>query len=300
MDKVLLTGASGFLGSIIETSLVQKGMEVLSLNSVGQLLYVNIAEKFSLKPDLRIDIVVHAAGKAHLVPKTDVEKEAFFKVNFEGTKNLCYALENLKTLPKSFIFISTVAVYGIETGVLISENHPLNGITPYAKSKILAENWLKEWAAKHKIRLSIVRLPLIVGPNPPGNLGAMVRGIKSGRYLSIGKGDARKSMVWLEDVAEIIPALSETEGVYNLTDGYHPCFKEIETIISKKLNKKNPLAISIFSAKLLGWCGDLLGSSFPLNSDKLHKITSTLTFDDSKAREKLNWSPSSVLDKMQS
>src|SRR5690606_24129185 len=102
------------------------------------------------------------------------------------TRNLCRALEGLGNVPKSFIFISSVAVYGLQEGEGVGENHPLNGTTPYAESKILAESWLKQWAAENNVILSILRLPLIVGPNPPGNLGAMINGIKSRKYLSIG------------------------------------------------------------------------------------------------------------------
>lgn len=116
-------------------------------------------------------------------------------MNLQGTKNLCAALEK-SGIPQAFIFISTVAVYGCEFGSNITEKHPLNGDTPYALSKIQAEEFLTEWCNKHGVILSIIRPSLIAGPNPPGNLGAMIKGIKTGRYLSIGGGKARKAYLW--------------------------------------------------------------------------------------------------------
>ncbi|HWK99312.1 MAG TPA: NAD-dependent epimerase/dehydratase family protein, partial [Parapedobacter sp.] len=188
-----------------------------------------------------------------------------------------------------------VAVYGVDEGSNINEQHALNGITPYAESKVLAEKWLSHWAMENNVTLGILRLPLVVGRNPPGNLGAMIQGIKSGRYLSIGQANARKSMVWAEDVARIIPFLGENGGTYNLTDGHHPTFGELEAKISKAMGKKNPKKVPFWVAEKLARIGDLFGDRFPINSSKLGKITSTLTFDDSKARTELGWSPTSIL-----
>ena len=249
-------------------------------------------------PQQHIDTVIHAAGKAHSDAKTNVAIKSFYDVNFEGTKNLCYSLEALKKLPTSFVFISTVSVYGLNGGQMIDENADLNGLTPYAKSKILAEAWLTEWAKKHKVILTILRLPLVAGANPPGNLGSMINSIKTGRYLSIGDGGARKSMVWAEDVAKIIPLLAVTGGIFNLTDEHHPSFKELELAISKGFGKKPPIAVPKPLAIILGKLGDILGSRFPVNSNMIAKITTTLTFDDRKAKTILGWKPSSVLEKL--
>lgn len=296
--NVLLTGSSGFLGTVLQSSLTNQNYNVITL---GRASSNNI--NFDLQTgvpviDTAIDVVVHAAGKAHVVPRSEAESQEFFQVNFEGTKNLCQGLVKSGTHVKSFIFISTVAVYGLEEGQLISENQPLKGETPYAKSKILAEAWLKKWAKEHNVTLGILRLPLIAGLNPPGNLGAMIKGIHTGRYLGIGKSNARKSVVWAEDIAAIIPKVAEVGGTYNLTDGYHPSFKELEDGIAAASGKKQPMHIPVSVAKTIALFGNLLGSNSPITTNKLHKMMSTLTFDDSRAREKLDWHPSSVLQKL--
>jgi len=190
-----------------------------------------------------------------------------------------------------------VAVYGREEGENISENHPLNGDTPYALSKIQAEQYLMEWCAKNKITLSILRPSLIVGANPPGNLGAMINGIKNGKYLSIAGGKARKSMLIVNDIARIFPALVEKGGIYNVCDDSHSSFRELEILISSQLGKKRePISIPYWLAKSMALMGDLLGERAPINSTKLKKITESLTFSNEKAKKELNWQPLSVLE----
>lgn len=298
MESILVTGASGFLGGVLVPSLSKQGYKLFSLGRNKSNLYCfDLSREVPILND-SFDIIIHSAGKAHSVPRTTKEEKEFYAVNYQGTINFCDAINKLENKPKAFIFISTVAVYGLEEGININERNALKGTTPYAKSKIQAEEYLLEWSKKNGITLSILRLPLIVGPNPPGNLGSMIKGIKTRKYLSIGNASAKKSMVWAEDIAELIPTLAKTGGTYNLTDGYHPSFGELEKEISSCLGINGPFKIPLKAARILGKIGDILGSKAPVNTDKLNKITSSLTFDDSKAKEKLEWNPTRVLDKI--
>lgn len=292
--KLLFTGASGFLGNNIYP-LLKQGYDITTIGLTSQDDYqVNIARKIPVL-SIQHDVVLHAAGKAHSVPKTEVERQVFFDVNLQGTKNLCTALEN-SGVPKAFIFISTVAVYGCDSGENITEEHPLNGTTPYALSKIQAEKYLEGWCTKHNVKLSIIRPSLIAGPNPPGNLGAMIEGIKRGKYLSIGGGKARKSVLMVQDIANLIPLLAEKGGIYNVCDSYQPTFRELEAVICKQLNKKMPGVIPYWLANGLARIGDALGGKAPINSLKLRKITESLTFSNEKAIRELGWKPMNVLE----
>lgn len=291
---LLFTGASGFLGNNI-IHLLNGTYNIISVGLSPQDTYlVDIATDIPTFTDA-FDVVFHAAGKAHSVPKTEAEKRLFFDVNLQGTKNLCTALER-SGIPKAFIFISTVAVYGCDSGENITEEHPLNGTTPYALSKIKAEKYLEGWCAMHNVKLSILRPSLIAGPNPPGNLGAMIHGIKNGKYLSIAGGKARKSVLMVQDIANLLPMLIEKGGIYNVCDSYQPSFRELEMVICKQLNKKRPISIPYWLAKSMAVIGDCLGEKAPINSLKLRKITSSLTFSNEKAVRELKWKPMNVLE----
>ena len=290
---LLFTGASGCLGSNI-IQLLNGAYNIISVGLSPQDTYlVDIATDIPTFIDA-FDVVFHAAGKAHSVPKTEAEKRLFFDVNLQGTKNLCTALER-SGIPKAFIFISTVAVYGCDSGENITEEHPLNGTTPYALSKIKAEKYLEGWCAMHNVKLSILRPSLIAGPNPPGNLGAMIRGIRNGKYLSIAGGKARKSVLMVQDIANLLPMLIEKGGIYNVCDSYQPSFRELEMVICKQLNKKLPLSIPYWFAKSMAVLGDCFGENTPINSLKLRKITNSLTFSNEKAVRELGWKPMNVL-----
>lgn len=291
--KLLFTGASGFLGYNLKP-LLRESFDVKTMGLLHEDNYtINLA---TTVPSIleSFDVVLHAAGKAHVVPKTEEEKRSFFDVNYQGTVNLCRALED--NLPKAFIFISTVAVYGVEAGENISETHSLDGNTPYALSKIQAEKYLAGWCERQGVTLSIIRPSLIAGPNAPGNLGAMVSGINSGRYFSIAGGKARKSVLMVQDIARLIPALIEKGGIYNVCDDSQPSFRELEILIAKQLGKNIPISIPYFIAKSMALVGDLLGNKAPINSLKLDKITKSLTFSNQRAKDKLEWKPLNVIE----
>lgn len=294
METLLFTGSSGFLGTNLKP-LLQRNYIVKTMGLSDDEDYnVNMASSVPVINDT-FDIVLHAAGKAHSVPYTEEEKKIFYDVNYQGTVNLCKALEQ-SHIPRTFIFISTVAVYGLEHGENITEEHPLNGDSPYALSKIQAERFLTKWCTENRVVLSIIRPSLIAGPTPPGNLGAMIDGIKSGKYLSIAGGKARKSILMVQDIANLLPGLIERGGIFNVCDDTHPAFTELELLISKQLGKKKPINIPYWLAKSIALIGDLLGEKAPINSKKLHKITKSLTFSNEKAKSELNWEPLNVLE----
>lgn len=295
MSKLLFTGASGFLGNNIIPRLYQMYDVVHTLG-----LAEDEDIKFNLSGGVppintHYDTVLHACGKAHTVPRTEAERQVFFDVNYTGTVNLCKALETAG-IPQSFVFISTVAVYGCEFGELITEDHPLDGDTPYAKSKIMAEEFLQDWCRKHNVVLTILRPSLLAGKNAPGNLGAMVNGIRKGFYMNISGGKVVKSVLMADDIANLLPLVESKGGIYNVCDTRQPSFGEISESVARQLGKGKPVSIPYWMAWCMAKVGDLLGRRAPINSDKLEKMTKSLTFSNEKARRELGWEPLDVLD----
>ena len=297
MKKLLFTGASGFLGYNIRP-LLEKSYDV---HTIG--LTDDDDIKFNLAKEVppintHYDVVLHAAGKAHTVPKTEAEKQVFFDVNYQGTVNLCKALESAG-IPRALVFISTVAVYGCDFGEMITEEHPLVGESPYAKSKIMAEEFLARWCKEHGVVLGIIRPSLLAGRKAPGNLGRMVNGIRKGFYLNIAGGNVKKSILMAEDIAHLLPLLEQKGGVYNVCDSHHPSFGEISASVARQLRKHKPMSIPYWMAWCMAKVGDLLGSMAPINSYKLEKMTRSLTFSNEKARRELGWEPLDVLTNYQ-
>lgn len=293
MKRLLFTGGTGFLGHSIMPFLDN----VYDVTTCGitsdDVIKANLAKEIP-KLGERFDIVLHACGKAHVVPKTDLEKQAFYDVNYQGTVNLCKALEE-SGIPEAVIFISTVAVYGCEFGDMITEEHSLDGDSPYAKSKVMAEEFLFQWCNKNGVTLGILRPSLLAGHDAPGNLGAMVEGIRKGFYFNIAGGKAKKSVLMAEDIARLLPLLTEKGGVYNVCDSYQPTFGELSASMAKQLGKHRPISIPYWIAWCMAKVGDMFGSKAPINTYKLAKMTKSLTFSNEKARQELGWEPLDVL-----
>lgn len=293
MDKLLFTGASGFLGHNVRP-ILEKTYEVHTIGLTDEDdIKFNLAK--AVPPiSTHYDVVLHAAGKAHMVPRTEEEKKVFYDVNYQGTVNLCEALEKVGA-PKSLVFISTVAVYGCDTGELITEEHPRNGVTPYADSKKMAEDYLTKWCADHGVVLGILRPSLLAGPGAPGNLGAMVNGIKKGFYVNLAGGKVKKSIMMVQDIATLVDLVKDKGGVYNVCDDYNPSFGEISVSIARQLGKHKPFNLPYWIAWCLAKVGDLMGHKAPINSYRLTKMTESLTFSNAKAKKELGWQPLDVL-----
>lgn len=279
MKRLLFTGGTGFVGRNILTDLQQ--------------LY-DVTVCGSPVVDRQYDIVFHASGKAHSVPHTEPEIKEFFDANYGGTVELCAGLERFG-VPKSIVYLSTVAVYGCESGEMIDENHPLEGTSPYAKSKLMAERYLSEWCSSHSVCLTILRSALIAGHDAPGNLGSMVNAISRGRYFNIAGGCARKSMLMACDIVRLIPLVASRGGIYNVCDDHHPSFYELSALISSCLGRAIPLSIPYSVARFLAFICDCFGSRLPFGSGRLSKMTQSLTFSNARARSVLGWTPLDVL-----
>jgi nucleoside-diphosphate-sugar epimerase len=290
--NVLLTGSTGFLGKIFTKN--------LSTNlNLSKLSRTNSDFNISLEKNIPIffkkyDYVIHTAGLAHLTSTNAEQLSQMELINVKGTENLLTGLSQ-SFLPDKFVFISSVSVYGITEGNMIDESHPLLAKDPYGLSKIKAEKLITEWCLLNNVSLTILRLPLIVGENPPGNLANLIKVIQKGYFVNIRNNKSKKSMVLGTDIVKFIFKAADVGGIYNLTDGEHPNFLSLTKVISNKYNRKYILSLPFFFFKILAKFGDLF-KFFPFNSNTLTKVTSTLTFNDNKARIAFGWNPHSTLD----
>lgn len=308
----LVTGAGGFLGRHVVEALATEP-------SVGRCLTLDrrraaaegglIADLAARPPDLRsalargetVDVVVHLAGLAH----READAAAHHRAHVDGTRHLLAAVAALEAPPRAILFASTVAVYGRIEGGLLSEQTPLDPTTAYGAAKADAEDLIGTWGARHEVAAVVLRLPLVVGREAPGNLGRMIEALAHHRYLGVGAGEARRSMVLAEDVAAFLPRASRGAGTYHLTDRRHPSFRELERAICAALGRRLPPRLPRPLARGLGRLGDLgsrlseplAGRRLPFTSETFERMTSTLTFSDVRAVRELGWTPGAVLER---
>ena len=305
---LLLTGYPGFLAGAIKDYFENHkwSVDTLGLLDVpsnekyrtGRHIKCDLANQIPDLPEKKYDLVIHAAGKAHVVPRTEEEKQSFFDVNVTGTEHLLSGLQN--NPPKSIVFISSVAVYGIEKGEKIKEDAPLLAKSPYGRSKILAEQLIRETSFSKPVTRGIVRLPLIAGKNAPGNLGSMINAIQKGFYFNVAGGKAARSVVLKEDIAPFLKALGEHGGTYNFTDQKGITYASLYQEIRKHASCPRRPDLPYWFAWCLALAGECLQYAIrhpvPLDFHRLEKLTNSLTFDSSLAEKDIPFVPRPVLD----
>lgn len=224
--RVLITGACGFLGSVLVVQAAEKGMHVIATDrtvlpksNLYEFIAADILDPMSLSRVFHgVDCVCHVAGLAHIFNSPHLHQDSFYEINVVGTENIVRAA--IYANVKNFVFISSVSVYG---GVAKgkdedSECHPQG---PYAESKWQAERLLIDICTKEKVNLTILRLTTLYGEEDPGNVGRLIRLIDRGRFVWIGRGENLKSLLYREDAARacVSVLMSKQPGIhiYNLT-----------------------------------------------------------------------------------
>ncbi|MFM7902795.1 MAG: NAD-dependent epimerase/dehydratase family protein, partial [Bacteroidota bacterium] len=249
-----------------------------------------LMHQFSL-PD--VDFVIHTAGLAH---KFTEDSTSMHQNNVLATENLLNNLDP-STL-KGFIHCSTVAVYGITTGIDINESVSPNPIDSYGDSKYNAEQLISNWCSKNEIPYLILRLPLVVGENAPGNIYRLMDSLKRGRFFLIKDNQSKRSLILLDDLVDLIKnkikdGITKT-GVYNLSDGIGVDFNDFVFNLCEVNGYKKPIMLPFWMAKSLAILNSMLGGRI-FSLSVFTKMTQTLTFSSQKANQDLQWSPNPIL-----
>jgi len=293
---ILFTGSSGFVGkNIIDKFKIDNNVYTLSRHDA--FYNIDLTQTVPIIQH-KYDLVIHAAGVAHLMSNSSLVNQFIYDSNIIATRNLLKSF-NDNYIPSNFIFLSSVAVYGEEEGYMINELNDLRGKTSYARSKIECENIIINWCKINNVTCTILRLPLLIGPNPKGNLGALIKSIRMNTYFNVSGNKAKKSMLHVYDIYNFIKLSYSEGGIYNLTDGVDPSIIDFTNRLALILGKKKIINIPYTLIKFASRIGDNFGSNFFINSFKLNKLTTSLTFSNYKAISTFNWEPISSMDNLE-
>lgn len=288
MEKILITGASGFIGSFIVEEALRRGMEVwagvrkssslafLSDKRI-RLVNLNLADEEQLFEALREvepHYVVHAAGLTKSLRRDD-----FYRVNTEGTKNLVRALGRLPQPPRRLVYLSSLSIYGP-----IREQQPYTEIcesdeprpnTAYGKSKLQAERFLDE---ECRIPYVVLRPTGVYGPRER-DYYLMAKSIKAHSDFAVGFRRQDITFVYVRDVVQAVFLALERGASgrkYFLSDGEVYQSEAFSRLIRRELG--NPwcvrLTAPVWVLRAVSWVGErvgrLTGRVSTLNEDKYH------------------------------
>ena len=290
MKRILITGASGFIGSFIVEEALRQGMETwAAVRSSSSRAYLNdqrinfieldLSDEQRLTEQLKdhqFDYVVHAAGVTKCINKDD-----FRRVNTEGTRHLVAALRALRMPIERFVFLSSLSVMGA-----IREQQPYTEIreddtpqpnTAYGKSKLEAEETLKA-RSEEQFPYVILRPTGVYGPREKDYF-IMAKSIKGHSDFAVGYKPQDITFVYVKDVVQaVFLALDhgKTGRTYFLSDGKVYRSATFSNLIRRELG--NPwwirITAPIWILRIVTAVGDIIGrlsgKAIALNNDKYH------------------------------
>ncbi len=289
---VLVTGASGRLGRRLCGEFLDSGLEVRGL--VGNAQQINtlppgtvpfvgdITEEAVLRRACSgADAVYHLAA---IVSQRSRGPKEIIRVNAHGTAAVLKAAESEKV--RSFIFPSSVDVYGIRRSEVLTEESSVHPTDMYGHSKALAEHQITHFGGR--LRYTIFRTAAIYGPGFESSFFKVFRMISEGRLYIVGDGNNSMSLVHINDVTKAM-ALAESSdrgsSIYNLSDGKRYTQNQLVEMASGLLNVPVPRKhVGVLMARMFARAAGI-------DQDELRFITSNRILDTSKIRKELGFRP---------
>ncbi len=295
MSKIVITGATGFVGLPLCRALETKGHTILGIarsrGKKGQtpLVALNIDTNTEWDELLaNTQTVIHLAARVHIMNDTASDPlQSFREINTTATLRLAVAAANAGV--RRFIFLSSIKVNGeFTTNQPFNEHSPAAPVDPYGISKHEAEEGLRKIAAVTSMEVVIIRPPLIYGPGVKANflrlLSAAVRGIP----LPLAGIKNRRSLVALDNLVDFIITCIDHPAAANetflISDDKDLSTAELVQCMAKQAGHSARLFTLPQSIMELG--AALLGKKAILD-----RLTHSLQIDSSKARQRLQWQP---------
>lgn len=298
MKKVLVTGATGFIGQYLCRSLLKQGVElhVLGRSPVDfQATFHswNLTQPVDGSALQGVDTVFHLAGKAHELCETSQDADEYFQINTEATRKLLEAARQAGV--STFVYFSSVKACGSHDGAM-DESTVVMPDTPYGQSKLAAEELVLEGG--YVPNPVVIRPAMVYGNTEKGNLPRMIRAIAAGRFPPLPEVGNRRSMVHVDDIVQAaILAAERPEAagqVYIVTDGVPYSTRHIYEWICEALGKPVPgwtipMPVLNLLAKAGDGIGSLRGRRFMFDTDALEKLVGSACFSSGKIERGLGF-----------
>jgi nucleoside-diphosphate-sugar epimerase len=291
--KILVTGASGFIGATVCDRLMSEGQDFLPIYRADRGLGFavgNIDSKTEWYNALSgITHVVHTAARVHVMKEEFADPLLEFrKINVEGTLNL--ARQSIRSGVKRFIYLSSIKVNGEQTKPRqpFTEEGVLTSDDPYALSKYEAELGLQKLASRASMEVVIIRPPLVYGPGVKANFLSLMKLVRTGWPLPLGDIDNIRSMVSLDNLVDFILTCIENPKAANQTF----LISDGEDLSVTELLARLASAMDVPS-RLISVPPPLLRLGLRLVGEKkiADRLCGSLQLDIAKAKTMLGWSP---------
>ncbi|MEH6388840.1 MAG: NAD-dependent epimerase/dehydratase family protein [Pseudomonas profundi] len=294
--KVLITGASGFIGSAVCSSVGKiEGFEAIALIRDGAVASQSVSASVERKvirwpsPLVHIDCIIHCAGRAHVMRESSQNPlTEFRKVNLSWTLEL--ANSAAKAGVKRFVFLSSIGVNGSATHseAFVEDSLPAPA-ADYALSKLEAEEALLALQAETSMEIVIIRPPLVYAANAPGNFQRLLRLVNSRMPLPLSGVKNQRSMVALENLVDFIIRCIDHPAAANQIF----LIADDEDLSTEEIVRNLATGMGLPKALLFPYPGRLLRFAARIAGKQglYSQLYGSLMVDASKARRLLGWQP---------
>jgi nucleoside-diphosphate-sugar epimerase len=241
-----------------------------------------------------VEGVIHLAARVHMA-KSSGDREAFRRVNVEGTRSLLEAA--VAGGVRDFVFVSTVKVMGETSDEPWTEDMPAVPVDPYGATKLEAEQVVREFSSRAGLHAPILRPPLVYGPGMRANALRLFQAIDRGLPLPLGGIQNRRSFLYVGNLTvALLGTLTSQDGndTFFVSDGHDLSTSELATAVARALGRPSRLVrVPVSLLEAAGRIGDLLARvrPFPLNSPAVARLTGSLAVDTSKLSRQTGYSP---------
>lgn len=308
MQKICLIGASGFVGTNLIALLGSENC--YNLDKKQSVMFPEITKIQDIRDRTIENSIIDKTGTVILLAaehRDDVSPVSlYYDVNVQGTRNVLEAID--KKGIKKIIFTSSVAVYGLNK-IYPDEIHPPDPFNHYGKSKLQAENVLREWFQKEPENrsLTIIRPTVIFGERNRGNVYALLKQIASGRFIMIGNGKNKKSMAYVGNVAAFIKHCLDTQNpgyrIYNYVDVpdmmMNELVKLVESCLGRRLSQiRLPFWLGYFGSLGFDLISKITGIKMTISSIRVKKFCATTQYNAKRAYESGFIPPFTLIDSL--
>lgn len=306
----LVTGATGAIGPRVVEQLLAEGYRVrtLSLDSsryAPTFTYVeerlgDITDPATVTSAMSgVETVIHLAALLHIINPPPELREKYQRINVEGTAGVVTAAQRAGVI--RIVFFSTIAVYGYTTGEFLTEETTPHPDNYYAETKLAAERIiLAAQCPDGKPLGTVLRLGAVYGAGIKGNYRRLLQSLARGRFVPIGNGKNRRTLIYDRDVAlAAVMAARHPDAaghIYNVSDGqFHP-MNEIIAAMCAALSRKPPsLSLPIgptrFVAGILEDGARLAGFKSPVVRATIDKYTEDVAVDTRRIQAQIGFVP---------
>lgn len=298
---ILVTGATGFIGSRLLQTLQHAGEACRAMQRQGEIragvVLADLEDNDSLRRACEgVDTIFHCAGYAHAFRSSEAEECMHWRVNFRGTENLLAAA--CAAGVRRFVYLSSVKAVGEPGAECVDEEYPAPPLSAYGLAKRAAEARVLAAGANGVMHVVVLRPAMVYGRGGRGNLERMARLVAKGWFPPLPETGNRRSLVHVTDLVDAMRLVASNPlangRIYIVASSEMPSGRALYDALRQALSKSPvswalPRSLLNAAARAGDFLGGLLGRRVPFNTEVLSRLLDDACYSAARLKKELGW-----------